>query len=211
MPKQRTDGSACTRHVHNCNHSEAELLQIICCDYADTQLLQCHCTACASPGMSTSAAKAWGGMGSAPTEPLYCVYQSRAAAASNSRLCQVAASCWGQAASDSQGKSALTVTSGLQAAGPGVGRSANCCCLCAVPPLGSGHGGGHGQDADALQEPYHVPSSSNVMLLSLWRVPAPHLLTAMVRQPTFASAVLQKAACRSTHGQAVLAALRQSH
>ena len=124
-------------------------------------------------------------MGSAPTESLYCLYQSMAAAASSSRLCWVAASCFGQAASDSQGRSAWTTIEALQPAGHGLGRSANCCYLCALPPLskghGSGHGSGHGQDAGALQEPRHVPSSSNP-LFSQWHVPAPYLRTLMVRR-----------------------------
>ena len=141
---------------------------------------------------------------SAPTESLYCLNQSMAAAASSSRPCWVAASCSGQAASDSQGKSAWTMTEGLQAASRTLGRSANCCFLCAVPPLSKGHGsacprsanccylcalpplskghgGGHGQDADALQETSHVPSSSNLMF-SQRCLPSAYLLTLMDRQ-----------------------------
>lgn len=123
----------------------------ICWNYGEAQVLQRPCTGCASPG--GSAAKAGRGMGPAPTESLYCKYQSMAAAASSSRLCWVAASCSGQAASASQGMSAWTMTEGL-------GRSAKRCYLSASPPLSKGHNGGQGQDAEALQEPSHVPSSS---------------------------------------------------
>ena len=170
---------ACTRHVH------------ICCRDTAAELLQSSCTGGGSPGVPsfavtthmlsfssadvplvphTSAAKVWGGVVSAPTESLYCLNQSMAAAASSSRPCWVAASCSGQAASDSQGKSAWTMTEGLQAAWHALGRSANCCLLCAVPPLSKGHGSACPRSANC----YYLcalPPSARDMAVDVGRMP----------------------------------------